>query len=401
MPSLRLPPPLDLRQRFLLTDDSQFSWRHAENKSLDGPGQWQRGITDPAAVGMRPELVDAACNMVAQRGVPAQLAVIRRGQMVADRGWGCPPDSLFWIFSTSKPFTAILVHRLAERGLFGLDDRVADHWPAFGRHGKGDITIRHVLQHRSGFATTGSSAKDIAMSRSWNRTIRAIEDARPRRPAGSQPAYQFLIFGFILGELIQRVTGQPLPAVMEAEIFAPLGLQHSFLQLADADWPRHVPVRCRHRGGLFAEVAINRRGTRNAVIPAAGISTTAADVARFYDALLSAGADNGAHLIGADAMNEARRQTTDGDVDRRCGSAMPWSHGFQLGGARDSAHLSPMGELSTRATFGHNGSNCCIAWADPDRQLAVAYLTNTRIHRDFDVPHLAAVADTLFASCQG
>jgi CubicO group peptidase (beta-lactamase class C family) len=399
MPSLRLPPPLDLRQRFLLTDGSQLSWHRADKTSDRLPDEWQRAGTDPAAAGMQPELVEDACKLVRQRGVAAQLCVIRRGQVVVDRGWASPPDSLFWIFSASKPFTAVLVHRLAERGLFELDDRIAEHWPAFGRHGKSGITIRHVLQHRTGFDTTGSSAKDIAVSRNWNRAIHAIEETRPRRPAGSDPAYQFLIFGFILGELIQRVTGRLLPDVMEAEIFAPLGLAHSFLQVTDADWPRHVPVRCRHRGGLFAEAAINQRATRRAVIPAAGISTTAANVARFYDALLNPASDD-AQLIGAQALHEARRQTTDGEIDQRCGSPMPWSHGFQLGGPRDAAHLSPMGQLSTRQTFGHNGSNCCIAWADPDRQLAVAYLNSTRIHRDFDVPHLAEVADLLFASCQ-
>lgn len=402
IPLLRMQAVLDPRQRPLLTDGSQLARRHAGTEVPGRPaGEWTLDATNPADVGMDRKLVERACDLVRERAASSQLCVIRHGEVVVNRSWGFPPDSLFWIFSASKPFTAVLVHRLAERGLFSLDDRVADHWPAFSRHGKADITIRHVLQHRTGLATTGSQAKDVAVVTNWNLAIRAIEQASPDRAAGSQPAYQFLVFGFILGELIQRVTGQPLQTVMQTEIFDPLGLEHSSLGMEDADWPRHVPVHCHHRGGVFAEAGINRRGTRRAVVPAAGISSTATNVARFYDALIGGGTADGVRLLGPDALREARRRTTaDGEMDQYCGSPVPWSHGFQLGGRRDEAHPSPLGQLSTRRTFGHNGSNCCIAWADPDHDLAVAYLTNTRIHRDFDVPHQGAVADLLRTACQ-
>lgn len=395
-----LPPALDPRKHPLLVDDGTAMRQQSDRAVASHVGESRIHPVDPGAVGMRADLVERACELVRQRAVPAQLCVIRRGQVVVDQSWDCAPDSLFWIFSTSKPFTAVLIHRLAEQGVLHLDDRVADHWPAFGRHDKGEITIRHVLQHRTGFATTGNPAKDVAVVTNWKLAIRAIEETRPRRPAGTEPAYQWLIFGFILGELIQRITGQPLQDVMQAEIFAPLGLEHSFLRLTDADWPRHVPVRCHHHGGRFAEVGINRRATRQAVIPAAGISSTAANVARFYDALLGDGTEDGVQLVGAQTLEHARSQTTDGEVDQHCGCPMPWSHGFQLGGPRSETHPPPMGRLSTRRTFGHNGSNCCIGWADPDRELAVAYLNNTRIHRDFDVPHQAEVSDLLLAACQ-
>lgn len=402
VPLLRLQAVLDPRQRPLLTDGSQLARRHNGTDLPGRPaGAWTLDATAPADVGMDPELVERACELVGQRASSSQLCVIRRGQVVVNRSWGHRPDSLFWIFSTSKPFTAVLVHRLAERGLFGLDDRVADHWPAFGRHGKDAITIRHVLQHRTGLATTGSQAKDVAVMTNWNLAIRTIEEARPDRAAGSEPAYQFLTFGFILGELLRRVTGQPLPTLIQEEIFQPLGLEHSFLGIEDADWPRHVPVHCHHRGGIFAGAGINRRGTRRAIVPAAGISSTAADVARFYDSLIGDGTADGVRLLGAAALDDARRQTTtEGEMDQYCRSPVPWSHGFQLGGPRDADHPSPLGQSSTRRTFGHNGSNCCIGWADPDHELAVGYLTNTRIHRDVDVPHQGAVADLLRSACR-
>src|SRR5437588_10696777 len=74
-----------------------------------------------------------ALDLVEGRRVTAQLCVLRDGQVVLDRSIGCRSDSLFWILSTSKPFVALPVHLLAERGMLSLDDRVARHWPEFGQ----------------------------------------------------------------------------------------------------------------------------------------------------------------------------------------------------------------------------------------------------------------------------
>ena len=79
---------------------------------------------------------------------------------------------------------------------------------------------------------------------------------------------------------------------------------------------------------------------------------------------------------------------------------MPWSLGFQLGGLRGPGQVPPFGYRSTRNTFGHNGSNCCVAWADTDRDLAYAYLTNVRTDHRSDMAHHAAVADLVLAACR-
>ena len=79
--------------------------------------------------------------------------MLRDGEVMLDRATGCRPDDLFWIFSASKPYVAMLVHLLAEHGDLSLDDPVARHWPEFGRYGKEAITIRHVLRHRAGVPT--------------------------------------------------------------------------------------------------------------------------------------------------------------------------------------------------------------------------------------------------------
>jgi len=354
---------------------------------------------DPATVGMDPRPLRQAAELVRRRDASAQLCVLRHGEVVLNEAVNCEPDSLFWMFSTSKPYTTMLVHLMAERGVIDLDDRVATYWPAFGRHGKDRITIRQVLQHRTGFSTAGSRVRDIFSCTDWQQAIRAIEEIHPHREAGGDPSYQFLIFGFILGEVLQRVTGRPFRELMRQELITPLGVHDTHLGLGPDEWPRHVPVVFRHRGGTIAAGGINRFRTRQAVMPSAGMSATASDVAGFYQMMLADGRVGGRQLIKPETILAARTPSSHGELDRFCRARIPWSYGFQLGGDRGPGGIPPFGYRSTQNTFGHNGSNCCVAWADPDRDLAFAYLTNLRVHRSVDMAHLAAVADLVFAAC--
>jgi CubicO group peptidase (beta-lactamase class C family) len=128
----------------------------------------------------------------------------------------------------------------------------------------------------------------LAMT-NWRPSVRALERARPTYPPGQVPAYHVLSFGFILGELVQRITGSPLTGYLQAQLLGPLGLRDCYLGLPPGQWPRHVPVTGRGPAELATQLVSNRRATRQAVIPAASISATAHDLARFYQALLAGG----------------------------------------------------------------------------------------------------------------
>src|SRR5215475_2295647 len=167
------------------------------------------------------DLADAV-GVVRARGAAAQLCVIADGNVVVDEAVGCPADGLFLLFSAGKPLVALLVHLLAERGALALADPVAKYWPEFGQRGKQAITIRQVLQHRSGVPVARSFPLDALIMTDWAASVRAIEAARPQYPPGQAPAYQVLSFGFILGELIQRVAGLPVQELLSAEILQPL-----------------------------------------------------------------------------------------------------------------------------------------------------------------------------------
>ncbi|MDQ1530139.1 MAG: hypothetical protein QOE37_244, partial [Microbacteriaceae bacterium] len=119
---------------------------------------------------MRPDPLGEAVDLIRRRGARAQLVVQRRGRTVLDRSFGCRPDALFWTFSAGKPFTALLVHQLAEEGVLELDAPVSRYWPEFGRRGKEAVTVLQVLQHRAGFGGARVLGDAAAMT-DWGRAV--------------------------------------------------------------------------------------------------------------------------------------------------------------------------------------------------------------------------------------
>jgi CubicO group peptidase (beta-lactamase class C family) len=355
---------------------------------------------DPALLGVDPSKLSQVLDLIEARDAAAQLCVILDGRVLLNRSYACHASSLFWIFSACKPYTALLIHLLVERGQVSLDDPVATYWPEFGRHGKDRITIRHVLQHRTGLLSGRVPFRDGLVMTDWDRCVRRIEGARPRWPAGHVPAYQALSYGYILGELVRRITGTPIQEFLATELLAPLRAHDTYLGLPDTQWHRHVPIVARGLVGAVVQTFLNRRSTRCAVIPSAGMSTTARDLATFYLMLLQRGVIHGEHVLPSAVIEHACTPSSDGEIDRCIKTPVRWSQGFQLGGPRPAPYSSgALGHLSSRRTFGHNGSNCCIAWADPDRNLVVAYLTSRLAGRRVDRAHQAAVADTLLSAC--
>jgi CubicO group peptidase (beta-lactamase class C family) len=350
---------------------------------------------------MRGSALDRAVTIATSWSSRGQLRVERHGEVVLDTVWGCEPDALFWLFSASKPFIAVLVHRYVERGLLSLDAPVSQYWPEFGDNGKQYITVRQVLQHRTGMPTAGSALGDALAMSNWRRSVERIERSAPKLDPDLGPAYQFLIYGFLLGELLQRVSGRPVEELLREQLLEPLGLHDTFVGLPDAAWPRHVPVHVDGPGGGIAQSVLNRRITRAAVIPAAGISTTAADLGAFYRALLDDRVGRGPGLLRPETLATALEPSNERQMDVFARAPIRWSAGFQLGGVRWGSRTGPMGRLSSPLAFGHNGSNCCLAWADPKRDLVVSYLTDRVPRAPAGIRHLAQVSDAILAAAIG
>jgi len=357
--------------------------------------------SSPVAVGMDATALDRALGLIEARKAIAQICVIRDGKVVLDRSFGCRQDALFLVYSASKPFVALSVHLLAQRGLLSLDDPVAVHWPEYGQRGKGSITVRHVLQHRAGVPVAGGLLRTMLHLADWERSVRDAERARPRWPAGKVPAYHFVTYGFILGELVRRVTGRPVRDFLNSELLVPLGLHDVHLGLPSDLWFRHIPVHAEHPTEAVNELVFNRRKIRQAVIPAIGISTSAYQLARFYLMLLRGGELDGVRVLEDRTIAEARLPSSDGEVDAFVKRPVRWAQGFQLGGpGGDPRDLSRvLGANSSPQAFGHGGNASCVAWADPTRRLVFAYVMNLQPRIDDGTRYLGDISDAVLAAC--
>jgi CubicO group peptidase (beta-lactamase class C family) len=171
-----------------------------------------------------------------------------------------------------------------------------------------------------------------------------VARSRPALMPGDGPAYQALSYGFILGEIVQRVTQRPVCEVLASELLNPLAMGDTFLGLPDEFWERHVPVSGKGAYGRLAAWIVNRRAVRRSVNPSAGICTTAADLAMFYEMLLSGGVAGDRRILRTSSIEEARTSTSDGEFDICAKKPIRWAQGFQLGGLRsDPRFVSPMG----------------------------------------------------------
>jgi CubicO group peptidase (beta-lactamase class C family) len=354
---------------------------------------------------MERSLVEAAArcagDRLARHGAAGQLVVLRRGRVVLDRVFATRPSNLFLTYSCSKSYTALVVHLLAERGELSLDEPVAARWPEFGRRGKGTITARHVLTHTAG-VPEDDAVRALLTATDWRASVRRMEALRPRWPAGAVTAYHTLTQGWILGELARRVGGAAFDELLRRSLLEPIGLRDTFLGLPDEQWPRAVPaVAGGGRAARANALVFNRRRFRRAVAPAATVSATARDMARFYEMLRLGGTLDGVRVLRPETIMEARRPARGGvELDRTLGRPARWAHGFHLGGVTSPADLARfMGDLSSPDAFGGNGSDCCSAWVDPGRELVFAYLTSLLTSTPSGIAHLGLVADCVLRAC--
>ena len=146
----------------------------------------------------------------------AAVCVYHHGERVVDL-WGgfrddegrlWRKDTMAPSFSTTKGVASTLLHILADRGLIDYDARVADYWPEFAQAGKAEITIRQVMSHQSGLYHIRQMIDHADRMLDWEHMVQAIEQTPPAHEPGKRTGYHGLTYGFIIGEVIQRVTGK-------------------------------------------------------------------------------------------------------------------------------------------------------------------------------------------------
>ncbi|MFI7703048.1 serine hydrolase domain-containing protein [Nonomuraea sp. NPDC049480] len=349
------------------------------------------------------EAADKLVESGEERGL--QVAVYRDGKQivdvvagVADPETGRPvtPDTPFYNFSIGKGATATVAHVLVERGLFGYDTPVAELWPEFGRHGKEGVTVRHVLSHTAGVpgVPLDTTPEDVC---DWGKMVAALEDAELWWEPGTKVGYHAYTFGFLVGEIVRRVTGKPISQVLLEDVTTPLGVadelyfgmpekEHARLaELEDvpmdmsafADMPDDLPMFKAGPMTLMPNAELgNRPDYLSADIPAGG-KTSARAMARMYAALL--GEVDGTRLISAERLREVTAVVA-GGVDEVFGMPSSWGLGYAIGGVTSTAEEKP-------TVFGMAGAGGSAAWADTATGVAVA-VTKNRLTNDFAVAGL-------------
>ncbi|MFI5365060.1 MAG: serine hydrolase domain-containing protein [Candidatus Binatia bacterium] len=347
-----------------------------------------------------------AVERLYQSGIhPAmQLCVRRRGQVVIDRAIGHasgngpddPPEAKkvlvtpatpFTIYSASKAVTAMIIHLLDQRNLIRLDDAVCEYVPEFGVYKKQWITIRHVLTHRAGIPNLPPEVMNLDLLDDPDQILRILCKATPTSRPGRQLAYHAMTGGFVLAEVVRRVTGKSIREVLDAEIRRPLGFRWTSYGVAPRDvkrvavnyftGPPPLPplstILDRALGVPFRDIAALSNDPRflTGVIPSGNIVTTAEELSRFYQLLLDGGELDGVRIFEPRTIRRATAEQSYLEIDFTLGLPFRYGMGFMLGASTFSLY-GP----DTQYTFGHLGFTNIVSWADPERQVAATLMTS-------------------------
>lgn len=345
-----------------------------------------------------------------------QLVVRRRGVLAIDEAVGVArgfreeegeprvdftPDLRSCVFSAGKPLVGIAIAALEERGVIDVERTVASYWPEFASAGKQDITVRDVLLHRSGLYLRDIE-RDWRRFGDWDFVMTRIAQAAPSFARGTL-AYQPMGFGWILGELVRRVTSKRIEVFLQEEVLAPAGLDDLRLGVPEAEvpalarsyWVDKKPPQLGGEVMVGFEEAQNSVEQLTAVLPGAGTVGTARSLARFYAWLLEGTPTKaGPPLIRETILARYITPQTRGK-DRTVGFPLVLGRGFGLGWFWPH----PYGWSRTGACFGHAGNFSTVAWADPTTGCAIAVVTNGNRAPVKLVTRFAGIGSGLRAAC--
>jgi CubicO group peptidase (beta-lactamase class C family) len=374
------------------------------------------GWCDPAFSQLRDEFAN---NFTERAELGGAVCVYVRGAVVANLwgGWSdvgalrpWTANTLVNVFSVGKGLLAACAARLTGRGLIDQDAPVTRYWPEFGAAGKAAVTVRQLLSHQAGVPAIRRPMVP-GSTLDWSLMTRVLADEEPWWPPGSGHGYHVNTFGFLVGELIRRVTGMTPGTLLQRELAGPLaadvhiGLpasQHG--RVAEFIWGQAQPAAsaapvAADDAGMAVRAyvnppdfsgfgVVNTAAWRSAEIPSANAHASAAGVARFYAALANGGALSGYRVADSSALAAAAEEQVYGEdlVLRR---PTRFGLGFQL-----THPERPLGRGPR--CFGHFGAGGSVGFCDPDAGLAVGYITNQMGPR-WRNPRNLALTDACYA----
>jgi CubicO group peptidase (beta-lactamase class C family) len=291
----------------------------------------------------------------------------------ADRRIPWQRDTIAGVYSVTKTMTALCALILADRGLLDLDAPVARYWPEFAAQGKGGVLVRHVLSHTAGLPDWDGPVEEIY---DWPAATARLAAQAPQWEPGGAAGYHSLTQGYLVGEVVRRITGRSVGEFLAEEVTGPLGADFHIglaeehdqrVALAvpppsqDEDYQASAPsptaaatagTRLRVRDG-------NSVAWRRAQIPAASGFGNARSVALVQSVMACGGTVRGTRLLSQAGCDRAWEEQFNGE-DRVLGMPMRWGLGYGLFGT----------------TYGWGGWGGSLVMIEPEARMTVAYVTN-------------------------
>lgn len=336
--------------------------------------------------------------------VGASLSVTLEGETVIDL-WGghsdkartqpWTRDTICTAFSNTKAATALCAHILIERGQLDASAPVARYWPEFAQNGKEHTTVAMLLNHTAGLPAVREDLPDGAFA-DWDLMCAHLAAQDPWWEPGTRTGYHMITFGWLVGEVVRRVSGRSLGTVFAEEVAGPLGLDFH-IGLPEAEEPRVSPVifhklqpgeelsefmqtMISDTQSLQAKSMINlgnlnynERRARAAEIGGAGGIGNARALAGMFAPLANGGGD----LVSPARIEAMRAPSSAGQPDENLRIGTRFGQGFML---RMDNRPAPVEQATSflipEGAFGHVGAGGSCSFADPDRRLSFAYVMN-------------------------
>lgn len=384
-----------------------------------------RGRCAPQFESLRRALAD---SIDAGREVGAALSVYVGTRSVVDL-WAGHRDAArtrLWdentivnLYSVGKAITAVCALRLVEDGALDLDAPVSRYWPEFGQAGKDRVSVRHLLTHQAGLPAVLRELPPGAVLQ-WEVMTGALAAQEPWWSPGEGHGYHVNTYGFLVGEVMRRVTGKKPGVYLRDEIARPAGVdffigfgpeldprcadvipalpgpdaaqRRAWLERDPATLaglPRMRVAAYRNPADLSGQGIVNTREWRAAEVPSTNGHGSARAIARFYSALATDGDLDGVHILAPATIEAAIAEQVSGE-DLVLDRSTRFGLGFQL--AMPARPLGP----NPRA-FGHFGAGGSLGFADPDAHVAFGYAMNQG-REGWQHKHVRDLVDRVYAA---
>jgi CubicO group peptidase (beta-lactamase class C family) len=376
------------------------------------------GRCDPRFGGVLEAFID---NYRREDEIGSAVCVLLDGRPVVDLwgGWRDGARSREWqhdtivcMMSVAKGITGMAFSLLVDRGLVDVDAPVARYWPEFAAAGKERLPVRYILDHRAGLPIVADPLWPGAIY-DHQAICAALASQAPMWEPGTVAAYHIHTQGYLLAEIVRRVTGSTLGAFLQHELAGPLHADYRIGGLSPHDEARCAEVMPNMQARLFAAkeaetdtlrakafvqnpaepwpVTLNSHAWRESEIASGNGHGNARGVARIYAAFARGGELGGVrvtHPASIQAMITEQHHTTELMQDR------PYHQGLGiLLNTPEAVYMGP----NPRA-FGHHGIGGSIGFADPDARIGFSYAVNRMHAVGTNGPRAARLIDALYAA---